>query len=179
SSAYSIETRTLVSTPKSLTLQPGEGYWVTNTITLPEMQSGRYILAFWVDPVSALYDSDRDNNVGSAEVDFLLTAPSPPVIVPGAFAANGQFQLSVYGSFGTWYAVQVSTNLTDWQSSSIFTCTDSPTVIYDSQASASASKFYRIVTPPPGLPTQPGPGPPPPPPPVTVPGRSSPQGVQR
>jgi subtilase family serine protease len=160
--SYSGPSRNLISRLEVLTLQPGEGYWRTNVITLPEMQSGSYLLSFFSDVSATLYETDRANNNASSTVQFNLTAPDPPGVGLGRFLPSGSFEFPVYGSFGTPYALEFSTNLVDWQFSYGFYCTSSPLFLTDPQASAATSRFYRVVMVTNGIATLP-PGPPWPP----------------
>ncbi|HZR20448.1 MAG TPA: CARDB domain-containing protein [Verrucomicrobiae bacterium] len=146
SSGYPGPSRDLISRLETLTLQPGEGYWRTNILQLPEMQSGQYVLSFASDVAATLYETDRDNNKASSTIQFALSAPDPPGVGLGRFLPNGSFVFPVYGSFGTPYALQFSTNLVDWQLSYGFYCTSSPLYLTDPQASSATSRFYRVVT---------------------------------
>jgi subtilase family serine protease len=149
--------RQLQSTTQTRSLQPGQGYWQTNVITMPEMQSGQYGFAFSVDRFGNLYDADRSNNSMTGVTDFSLTAPEPPRIGQGGFALTGSFVLEFYGSFGPLYALEVSTNLEDWQPLFSFFCNDTPMLLNDMQPASPTGRFYRVVTPPPsGTPGQPG-----------------------
>jgi len=53
------------------------------------------------------------------------------------------FQMEVFGEVGRNYALQVSTNLINWTPVTIFSCTNSPTVLLDS--ARGTAQFYRIV----------------------------------
>ncbi len=68
-----------------------------------------------------------------------------PLLVPGGFAANGGFQLYVYGQIGETYTLQASTNLTSWVSILTFICTSSPTLVVDTAAKNYTHRFYRLA----------------------------------
>ena len=51
--------------------------------------------------------------------------------------------MEVFGEVGRNYALQVSTNLINWTPVTIFSCTNSPTVLLDS--ARGTAQFYRIV----------------------------------
>jgi hypothetical protein len=138
-------TRNVLTNQESLTLLPGEGYWRTNSIRMPEMQSGHYQLTFWADVSATLYETDRDNNTAQASIDFDLTPPAPPSFGAGMMESNGQFVVPVYGSFGSSFLFQVSTDLQNWQTLYSFYCTATPTYLTDWQAGNSSSRFYRII----------------------------------
>jgi hypothetical protein len=148
-SIYPAPNRQLVLDRESLTLLPGEGYWRTNVITMPEMISGRYWLSYLADSSYSLFDADFGNNIATSEVDFNLTAPGPPRLGQAFLLRNGWFEIFFYGSFGSTFALQVSSNLIDWESLYLFSCTATPMVLTDPPANGATSRFYRVVTPPP------------------------------
>jgi subtilase family serine protease len=145
-SGYPGPARNVLTNQEAISLLPGEGYWRTNTIQMPEMQSGYYQLTFWTDVSATLYEADRDNNTAVSRVDFSLTSPSPPRFGLGFPQPGGSFVVPVYGSFGKELLLQVSTDLQNWQSLYSFYCTDTPTYLND-WPGGSTSRFYRIVAP--------------------------------
>ena len=154
--------RQLVLNQESHILLSGDGYWRTNIITMPEMQSGRYRLSYSADSSQSLYDADIDNNSAASSVDFNLTAPEPSRLGQGFLLRNGWFELPFYGSFGPTFTLQVSTNLVDWESLYLFVCTATPMTLTDTPIANVSARFYRVVTPPPTGPPIPF-GPPTPP----------------
>ena len=73
-----------------------------------------------------------------------LSAPA----LPSVSFSNGQFGFQVSGQAGPDYAIQTSTNLTQW--SAVFT-TNSPAMPFSWQdiAATNAAGFYRVVVGPP------------------------------
>lgn len=75
--------------------------------------------------------------------------PLTPPSVSSAVLNNGQFTLQVGGMVGPDYAVQVSTNLIDWNNLFITNSPPMPFTWSDTNAVAQPMQFYRIETGPP------------------------------
>ena len=128
------------------TLLPGADYWQTNSITVHGLSNGTYYFILKANYNNGLFETDLDDNTLSVPVRFDVTVPSAPVIAGGEFLANGSFQLAVYGSIGSQYVLQASTNLFDWVAVCNFTVVAAPTYVADPQAKAFQRRFYRVAT---------------------------------
>ena len=84
------------------------------------------------------------------EVDLTVSAPGlAKTVVTPSFAsaqrsANGQFRLSVNGNLGQNYTLLASTDLVTWTTVTVFTCTNSPTVVVDSASTNYPRRFYKL-----------------------------------
>jgi hypothetical protein len=63
----------------------------------------------------------------------------------GGGFTNGIFQMSVAGPVGSNYVLQVSTNLTQWNSLSTNTSTTSPFILTDPNTPSLSERFYRVL----------------------------------
>ena len=78
-----------------------------------------------------------------------IVTPLAPPSVSSAAWNNGQFTLQVGGMAGPDYAVQVSTNLIDWNNLFVTNSPPMPFVWSDTNAGAQPMQFYRVKTGPP------------------------------
>jgi endonuclease/exonuclease/phosphatase family metal-dependent hydrolase len=78
------------------------------------------------------------------DIPPIIALPTPAVLSSPAMIANGQFRFTVAGSPSSNYVVQVSTNLSGTQWTSIFT-NPSPFTFTDSNANGFPQGFYRVV----------------------------------
>jgi hypothetical protein len=78
-----------------------------------------------------------------------IVTPLAPPSVSAATWNNGQFTLQVNGETGPDYAVEVSTNLIDWNNLFITNSPPMPFVWSDTNAAAQPMQFYRIKAGPP------------------------------
>ena len=76
----------LFSTYEQFALPPGGTYWRTNSVMLPNLQSGRYYLILQTDAYNQLADSDYTNNTLSLPLDLVLQTPD---LMPLSFAVPG------------------------------------------------------------------------------------------
>ena len=96
-----------------------------------------------VDAGNSIYEANVNNNL-SMPVSGVVVFPTqaPHLAAPG-FTTNGEFQLAVYGEAGQTYALQVSTNLVNWQTVTNFVGSDSPFYFSDPAATNYSRRFYR------------------------------------
>jgi hypothetical protein len=85
---------------------------------------------------------------GNFSTRGLTSALTINQVLPPSFGAcrylpDGTFQMEVFGEVGRDYALQVSTNLVNWAPVGTFSCTNSPTIVFDS--ASGAVQFYRIA----------------------------------
>jgi thermitase len=74
-----------------------------------------------------------------------LLGPSQPVLADPRLLAEGRFQIGVQGlSNQQPYAVEISTNLTNWTVLAAFTATNSSFIFTDSPAILPPQRFYRV-----------------------------------
>lgn len=81
----------------------------------------------------------------AANVDQALNVLPPNNTIGGAQFTNGGFQLAFYGTVGSNYTLQASSDLVNWASLLNFTCTNTPTLVVDTQAKNYSIRFYRIA----------------------------------
>ncbi|HEY5909679.1 MAG TPA: CARDB domain-containing protein [Verrucomicrobiae bacterium] len=133
----------LASYPETHTLMPGEGYWRTNTITLPVTESGDYYLSFYAGR-AAPADLDLQNNQVSATVTVNITGPPVVRIADARFQPGGTSVMSVFGVVGASYQLQASSDLVNWTRVLDFVCAQDPTTIYDFEGGGFERRFYRV-----------------------------------
>jgi len=95
-------------------------------------QSGSYSVT-----VSNYYGS-----ITSSPATLLVYTSTVPALSFPGFTSNNQLQLSITGVTGFNYAVEASTNLSDWAS---LTTNVSPFIFVDTDAGNFAQRFYRAV----------------------------------
>jgi plastocyanin len=76
-------------------------------------------------------------------VTINVIAPTPVVMGTPAFSSPGNFQFSYSANIGLTYVVQVSTNLSNWNSLATNTATANP-VIFTTAESNGSGAFYRV-----------------------------------
>ncbi len=136
----------ILTVPITGSLPPGAGYWQTNSVTLHGVPSGSYFFILQANCYNTLFEADPDDNILSVPVRFDVTVPTALVIAGGEFLANGSFQLAVYGSIGSQYILQASTDLHNWVAISNFTLVAAPTYVTDPQANVFQHRSYRVAT---------------------------------
>jgi plastocyanin len=72
-----------------------------------------------------------------------VVAPTPVVMGTPAFSSPGNFQFSYSANIGLTYIVQVSTNLSNWNSLATNTATVNPATFTTAETSSSGA-FYRV-----------------------------------
>jgi uncharacterized repeat protein (TIGR02543 family) len=97
------------------------------TVTVRASQPGNSMYAAAVNVDQALIVLPPNNTIGAAQF------------------TNGGFQLAFYGTEGSNYTLQASTDLVHWASILNFTCTNTPTFAVDTQAKNYSIRFYRIT----------------------------------
>jgi hypothetical protein len=128
------------------TLSLGGSYWRSNTVILPVTESGDYRLWFTVDATQELFDLDPANNEISVPITFELSGPPAVILSNPELIPYQGFRMMVYGSVGTCYTLQASTNLQDWVRVVDFICAVNPTPVFDRAATNfDGGKFYRIA----------------------------------
>jgi hypothetical protein len=95
--------------------------------------------------------SNAAGSVISSNATLTLTnLPSPPqpgVLQSIVVQANGTVQLSLTGTSGATYTLEVSTNLTVWTALATFNMTNGAIQYFDTTASNSPARFYMLVSP--------------------------------
>jgi hypothetical protein len=81
----------------------------------------------------------------AANVDQALIVLPPNNTIGAAQFTNGGFQLAFYGTEGSNYTLQASTDLVHWASILNYICTNTPTIVVDTQAKNYSIRFYRIA----------------------------------
>ena len=96
-------------------------------------------------PSAGTYDVVVSNAAGLATSAAATLAVSLPEVrfLSTAMLTNGQVQLLFSGVPGQNYAIQASTNLTDWRPISVLTASNGPLPFVDPAATNFAWRFYR------------------------------------
>jgi len=130
----------LLSAPTNATINSATGFFTWRPSVTQADSTNQFTLTV----------SDNGSPSMSATEHFVFTVnPLPLPTLSQPVFNNGQFSLKLGGANGPDYAVQVSTNLTNWQT--IFT-TNSPTMPLtwtDTNMSTGPERFYRIDVGPP------------------------------
>jgi len=130
----------LLGAPTNATINSATGFFTWRPLVTQADSTNQFTLTV----------SDNGSPSLSASQHFAITVnPLPLPTVSQPVFSNGQFTLELDGANGPDYAVQVSTNLTNWQT--IFT-TNSPTMPLtwtDTNMSTGPERFYRIDVGPP------------------------------
>jgi hypothetical protein len=79
------------------------------------------------------------------KLTVLIASSIPPVIIAPTMLANGQFQFSFNTATGANYAVQSSTNLTQWFPFVTLGGIGVPLTLIDPNAAGNQQRFYRII----------------------------------
>ena len=91
--------------------------------------------------------SQPGNNTYAAAANvaqsFFVVPPANTLASVG-LVTNG-FQMDFYGTIGSNYTLQASTDLANWTSVMNFTCTNSPTIVVDPGANYLGWRFYRVA----------------------------------
>ncbi len=125
--------------------------WYFNTNTLLANATNPALTLTNVQTTNAGTIEVCDSGMPSLSATQSFNVTVNPLTQPGVTSSTvgGQFHLAVAGEVGPDYAVQVSTNLTGWQT--IFT-TNSPPAPFDwidPNTSTFSVRFYRVVLGPP------------------------------
>jgi hypothetical protein len=115
----------------------------------PALLSGN-IVALTGSGSVAVRASQPGNNTYAAALDvvqsFFVVLPDNTIASPQRLP-DGTFEFAFYGVVGSNYTLQASTSLMDWTSLFSFVCTNSPTVLLDTNATKYNRRFYRVVVP--------------------------------
>ena len=96
----------------------------------------------WNDPAG-----DGLSNLQKYLLGLNPLVPARPYLQPLLSPTNGNFALNVQGLFGRSVALEVSTNLTSWQTLTNLTSTNAVIYFEDLGVTNSGSRFYRAVMP--------------------------------
>jgi len=96
----------------------------------------------WNDPAG-----DGLSNLQKYVLGLNPLVPARPYLQPLLSPANGNFALYIQGLFGRSVALEVSTNLANWQTLTNLTSTNAVIYFEDPGATNSGSRFYRAVVP--------------------------------
>jgi hypothetical protein len=95
-------------------------------------------------------DGDHDHD-GLTNLQELQLSHNPSVwdnlrIGSRLRLSDGYFQLEVLGQVGSTYTLQTSTNLLDWVTACQFICTNTSTIVTDTNAAHFSRRFYRVTS---------------------------------
>ncbi len=96
----------------------------------------------WNDPAG-----DGLSNLQKYLLGLNPLVPARPYLQPLPALINGNFALNIQGLFGRRVALEVSPDLTSWQTLTNLTSTNAVIYFEDSGATNSGSRFYRAVVP--------------------------------
>jgi hypothetical protein len=94
-------------------------------------------------------DPDHDvlSNLQEYQLGLNPLVPDRPYLQPLLSPTNGNFALDIQGLFGRSVTLEVSTDLTNWQTLTNLTSTNAVIYFEDSGVTNSGSQFYRAVVP--------------------------------
>ena len=96
----------------------------------------------WNDPAG-----DGLSNLQKYLLGLNPLVPARPYLQPLLSPTNGNFALNIQGLFGRSVTLEVSTDLTNWQTLTNLTSTNAVIYFEDSGVTNSGSRFYRAVVP--------------------------------
>lgn len=120
--------------------------WQKNASAIPNATNATYTIPSVANADSGSYRCQVWNFMGaqrSAAATLTVPTTNPPAI-SGSSYANGIFQLQVAGDVGPNYVIQVSTNLTDWDSLFTTNPVAMPFLWSDPSASNFPARFFRV-----------------------------------
>jgi uncharacterized repeat protein (TIGR02543 family) len=132
---FPVNATTSSGLPVSFSILSGPAQLAGNIVTLTGWGS---VTVRASQPGNSMY-------AAAANVDQSLTVLPPNNTIGAAQFTNGGFQLAFYGTVGSNYTLQASSDLVHWASLLNFTCTNTPTIIVDTQAKTYSIRFYRIA----------------------------------
>ena len=125
------------------------GAWQNNGTTIHGLAPGSHTVAF--NAVSGLTAPASQtpaivpNQTVTLTGTYVVPPPIPQLISIGLITNSG-FQIAFYGTIGSNYTLQASTDLASWTSVLIFTCTNLPALLIDPAANNLGCRFYRVVS---------------------------------
>jgi hypothetical protein len=118
--------------------------WRFNGANLSGATNAGLIFKNVFPPNAGIYSVAITNVYGSVTSNPALLTVLPPGITAPARLASGQFQFSFDTANGVSYAVQYSTNLTDWYLLMTVGGNGSPLTLIDPNTAGSQQRYYRI-----------------------------------
>jgi hypothetical protein len=115
--------------------------WMMQYFGHPTGQSSDQSFA-WNDPAG-----DGLSNLQKYLLGLNPLVPARPSLQPLLSPTNGNFALNIQGLFGRTVTLEVSTNLTSWQTLTNLTSTNAVIYFEDWGVTNSGSRFYRAVVP--------------------------------
>lgn len=95
--------------------------------------------------VTASYTLSGITRTAQASVTIVNSNVASPQLTSVGLANNSGFQMIFNGTMGSNYTLQASSDLKNWTSVRVFTCTNSPTLVIDPGANYLEKRFYRVV----------------------------------
>jgi hypothetical protein len=129
-----------------LTATADSGLPVSFSVSGAAVLSGNIVtLTSWGNVTVTASQPGNNTYAAAANVaqSFFVVPPANTLASVG-LVTNG-FQMDFYGTIGSNYTLQASTDLANWTSVMNFTCTNSPTIVVDPGANYLAWRFYRIA----------------------------------
>jgi uncharacterized repeat protein (TIGR02543 family) len=94
--------------------------------------------------VTALQPGNNTYAAATNVTQSFFVVPPADTLSSVGLVMNG-FQMDYYGTIGSNYTLQASTDLANWTSVMNFTCTNSPTIVVDPGAKYLGWRFYRVA----------------------------------
>jgi hypothetical protein len=116
-------------------------WWVVQYFGHPTGQASDQSFA-WNDPAG-----DGLSNLQKYQLGLNPLVPARPYLQPVLSPTNGNFALNIQGLFGRTMSLEVSADLTDWQTLTNLTSTNAVIYFEDWGVTNSGSRFYRAVVP--------------------------------
>jgi hypothetical protein len=132
--------------PFPLTATTDSGLPVNFSASGPAILSGNILSLTGWGTVTVTASQPGDNTYAAAAnvtQSFLVVAPDNTIANP-QLLGNGFFQMDFYGTVGSNYTLQASADLANWLPLFNFICTNSPTILADTNATSIGQKFYRL-----------------------------------
>ena len=132
--------------PFSLNATSSSGLQVGFSVSGPALLSGNIVTLTGSGTVIITASQSGNNTYAAAApvTQSFFILPADNTLVSMGFVTNGGFQMAFYGTIGTNYTLQASTDLSNWSPLFNFTCTNSPTILADTNAISIGQNFYRL-----------------------------------
>lgn len=133
----------------SLAVYAGSTYNSLLPVSFPQQGGGYYAVQFYARAGTTYVLAVADNWDGvGAEFGICINSPSVPPTLRSSSStrlSDGTFRLQIAGTNGQSFAIQASSNLTDWTTLVIDTMQGTNFVFDDAEAGLHVHRFYRVL----------------------------------
>lgn len=121
----------------------GASYTRSVDVIVPELPAGNYYFALKLDYTGNLNEATVANNTRAVPV--LIRTQEPMVrFTHVQLLPDDRLEMQIEGQKGNTYTIMTSTNLVNWDSLSVWTCTNSPAQVVIPRAPGLIQSFYRL-----------------------------------